>query len=332
MKLASHGPPRGGPLVLRAAPVLLVWLGAACEALVDGQLGQVECVSEGAYGPPSCPIGLTCLAGACMVAEWGGTCAADADCLPSEFCLDPHLLGGQGPLRCSRTCCTSNDCDPARDSVCWLPPAGGGAFCRPALEIGRSAGGTSGPLAPCLTDADCRSGRCTDGSCADTCCSDTSCAPLGACRLAGPPHAEALGFWCGPPAGSASAYAPCQADSDCASGLCLDFGLKQPVCSVPCCTSNDCNSVQGVSARCVMLGGTHVGVRACLAEQATGSGAVGVACGVDADCRGGMCLDLAGRSQCSDLCCSDESCGAPESYVCRPALLGSSWALRCAPK
>ncbi len=125
----------------------------------------------------------------------------------------------------------------------------------------------------------------------------------------------------------------CKVDGDCASGLCVDFGNGLRMCSGPCCSSDECETADGVPVRCVILDGDHAGVRACGSVLGVGAGEVGVTCAQDSDCRGGMCLDLGDRSECSDLCCSDESCGEDASgYACRPAIVDSAWALRCEPK
>jgi hypothetical protein len=325
-------------LGLAALGPWLVALAAGCEALVDGQLGPIACEAEGQVGPPACPTGFECKAGACAPASWGAACATDADCLPTECCLDPSVLGGAGAMRCTRVCCSSSDCDPDPSAVCWIPPNGGGSFCRAASDVGLDPPGTGEPLSPCSGDGACRSARCSDGLCQDTCCTDTTCAPNGACRLSGPPTAEALGFWCGAAPGTAAIGAPCKGDADCASGLCLEAGttttdIPGPVCSTPCCSSEDCGLFGGVPARCVMLEGPHAGVRACVPGGAVGTEEVGVACLQDSDCRSGMCVTLAGRMQCTDLCCSDDSCGESRAdEVCRPTTVDGAWALRCAPK
>jgi hypothetical protein len=315
----------------RGLPALLLWVVAGCEALVDGKLGDVRCTVEGAVGPPACLDGQECVGGLCVATELGALCATDADCAVGDFCLDPGVLGGAGDPRCSRPCCSSSDC-PDPESVCWIPPIGGGSFCRPATEVGRAPGGTLAPLATCAADGDCRSGRCIDHQCVDTCCSDTICAPGGVCKLGDPLGVDEVGFWCGAPLGTAGRYAMCEADATCASGLCLDFGNGLTMCSAPCCSSTDCETADGVPVRCVILGAPHQGVRACGAVEGAGAAAVGVACTEPSDCRGGMCLALGGRSQCSDLCCSDASCGESPSVVCRPAIVDSGWALRCEPK
>jgi hypothetical protein len=318
----------------RALPALILWIAAGCETLVDGQLGVVTCQQQGAIGPPACPEGRACRSGQCVPDVLGAACVTGADCAYDEFCLDPARLGGAGPQRCVRTCCTSPDCDPDPSAVCWVPPDGGSAFCRPAVEVGRGPPGSLGPLATCTTSTECRSGRCADHVCADTCCTDSPCAASnGTCRAGGPPLGDAEGFWCSLRSGASSPrYAVCTTDADCASGLCLDFGQKNPLCSSPCCSSDDCEDLDGMPVRCVMLTGVHAGERACL-TQGAGSAAVGDSCDptvMPSPCRGGMCLSLDGRTQCTDLCCSDASCGG--GSVCRPAIVDGAWALRCAPK
>lgn len=317
----------------RALPVLLLWLAAlGCEAMIKGDLDSVGCLDEGKVGPPTCPVGLQCTKGECAPIASGAPCTADTDCSGGDFCLDPVSFHGAGPARCTHPCCTSSDCDPDPSSVCWIPPVGGGSFCRPAADIGRTGVGSLGALAHCDTDADCRSGRCTTGLCLDTCCTDTSCeAGGGTCQAGQPPLREAPGFWCGIPQGHDTLYSACKSDAECASGLCLSFGGTF-LCSAPCCSSTDCQDLGNSPVRCVMIGGNHPGVRACLTDSGTGPGAVGAPCKAGTDCRSGLCLELTGHFECSDLCCSDDSCGHSGLFACRPAILDNAWALRCEPK
>jgi hypothetical protein len=332
-----------------AALVFVTCVVAGCEALVDGQLVDVRCNADGQVGAPACPDGLICRAGTCSAMQWGQACAADSDCLPSEFCLDPTTFGGTGAKECSRVCCAAGDCDPDSSAVCWTPPSGGGSLCRAAAEVDVATPGTVAALGSCSQGSDCRSGRCDGQRCEDSCCSDTGCAPDGTCRLQGPPAQPALGFWCGTPPGTVVPYAQCSSDQDCTSGLCLDFGLAYPLCGMPCCSSDECSPTSGLTLRCTLLDGPHAGVRACLPEVAVGTGEVGTGCLPDSDCRSGMCVQLGGASsssassgaappsptggrlQCTDLCCSDSSCGDSSSEVCRPAMVKGSWALRCEP-
>ena len=62
--------------------------------------------------------------------------------------------------------------------------------------------------------------------------------------------------------------------------------------------------------------------------------AVGVACDTNEECRSGMCVNHPEQTQrfCSDVCCSEASCGDVSLFGCRPPAAGPSWALRCGPK
>jgi len=323
----------------RALPALLLWA-AGCEVLVSGQLGGIRCEVDGAVGPPACPVAYACQAGACVPSPLGAPCAADTDCSPNDFCLDPTLLGGTGDRRCSRTCCTSADCNADGQQICWVPPAGGGSLCWPAADADRTVTGAAPAWAACATDADCRSGRCSTGHCADTCCSDTSCiGGDGACRFVAPAATEpatVTGFWCSAPAvGTAPRYAECKSNAECASGLCVELDANTYRCSTPCCSSDDCEGIVGPAAgltpvRCVTLA-DEGGIRAC-AALGVGSRPVGALCAADADCRSGRCVGPAGDERCSDTCCSDADCGNPAALVCRPVDITGAWALQCEPR
>jgi hypothetical protein len=327
----------------RVLAALIVWA-AGCEALVDGKLGDVDCLDEGAHGPPSCQSGYWCSDGLCIPYGLDAPCTGDDDCAMGDFCLDlaafsaPPGSGVDLPSaagrRCSRTCCSSGDCDP--QFVCTIAPDGAGNFCQLATDVGRPAGGALDAMHACTQASDCRSGLCLGSRCADTCCSDTSCAAgagdagEGACRLGQPAPELASGFWCAVPAGQTGRYGPCKMDAECASGLCLDLGGDVGmVCSSPCCTSGDCGSAGPATVRCV----TVEGVRACAALAPSPPGAaVGLTCATDSDCRGGICLKEGDQGTCSDTCCSDQSCGDTASLGCRPASVDGGWALRCEPK
>lgn len=312
---------------------------ASCQLIFDGRLDGIRCQDEGAIGPPACPSAQQCKNGICVPAELGAFCSSDADCGRGDFCLDPTSYGERGARRCSRTCCTSADCDPDTRHVCWGAPHGAGHFCRAAADLGRAEGGTDRAHARCNQDAECRSGLCRDHRCADTCCSDTSCAAEGGvCRFTSGDDGEPGGFWCAvPPAADNPRYAPCKSHQDCASGLCIPFDSSGALrCSTPCCDSASCEVLPDklISVACVPIQVDGVWIRACgdlvIGGQAIGE--VGNECTKDADCRSGSCVEQDGEARCTDTCCADASCGDPSSFVCRPAGKPSSWALRCEPK
>ncbi|MCC6555216.1 MAG: hypothetical protein IT372_19815 [Polyangiaceae bacterium] len=331
--------------LLRALPALAVLaaLGAGCEVLIDGDLSSIRCADEGGVGPPACPGDQICRSGVCVaLAGLGRACHGDTGCSPPDLCLNPKSFGGEGAPICARACCTSSDCDPDGEFVCWIPDAGGGGFCRAATSVGRPAVGAGRTGAPCAAPGDCRSGLCAEGRCADACCSDTNCAESDqTCQLTVGLVSEGAAWACRPPQPSKKVYLEaCDGDSDCASGACAAIaGVLR--CTQPCCGSGSCSGVVQVSAsearavtcREVERGG--VTFRACVGDVPTSAaGAVGAPCHSGDDCRGGACLDLGvpKGSVCSDACCTEASCGDPALIGCRPYYAGASWALRCEPK
>lgn len=319
-----------GARLARAALALALW-SAGCQMLIDGEVREVRCAAEGTVGPPACPAGEQCRGGRCAASVLGATCDTDDDCGPGDLCLDPAIAGG-GDRRCSRPCCSSGDCDPDTGFLCVPAPGGAGNFCRPAADVGRAVGGPGKAGAACDRDSDCRSGRCAGGRCADTCCADTPCALAGSvCRYGPGPDPDPPGFWCAPPlTDKKPRYTACDANAECASGLCIPLAPGAPrVCSAPCCTSAECGAYSGVLVACAPVQAGAVWVQACSAlALSTLPLDVGGACAADAECHGGICLD----GRCSDACCSDASCGDPSSFVCRPRENGDAWALRCASK
>jgi hypothetical protein len=320
----------------RALPALLLW-SAGCEAIVNGKLGEVRCEADGKVGPPACPASFECKAGLCVPIVLGVPCSHDSACAGGGFCLDPGAFGAAGDKACSRPCCTSSDCDPEERFVCWAPPGLAGGVCVAAGAIERGATGARKPWESCAKDADCRSGRCVGHRCIDTCCSDTSCvAGGGACRFGQPEPGDAPSFYCAPPMKEKlPRYAICAKDDDCASGLCVDLGVGLR-CAAPCCGSGSCETFdKSIPVRCLSIVREGAVVRACGAiVQGSADHAVGVPCKEDGDCRSGTCMidPSAGEGWCSDTCCSDDGCGDPSSFACRPAEIANAWALRCEPK
>lgn len=163
--------------------------------LVDGSLDSVRCSAEGAVGPPACPEGAQCTDGVCVGAEaaasrLGQACQSHRECGVREFCLDLSLFDDeqtrsddeQTSSICSRPCCSSSDCAPHSDAICWIPEQGGGGFCRPGRDVGRPEVGELPAGAPCSDSSECRSGLCVDDVCVDSCCSDTDCTAGTSCQ------------------------------------------------------------------------------------------------------------------------------------------------------
>ncbi len=317
------------------AAASLFALVAGCELIVPGSLSNVHCKEEGAIGPPVCPVGTFCQSGMCQDGPpgLGEPCGEDATCGPGDLCLAPGSIGLGGDPFCSTTCCSSADCGVGTGLVCAV--LGPGKICVPAELWGRSRPGARFAGDACDKDGECRSGECSGpgGHCVDACCSDAECAVFGgACRESG------AGWTCQPePDPKPKFPAPCEHDDDCSSGLCLPWGDGALRCTDPCCSSVECGKVKvGDLVKNVLCAPARHGtatVYACsVIADGDGNRAVGEPCDGAAQCRGGICLDTAapgtppgaGKGDapakvCSDVCCTDASCGAPHLFACLPA-------------
>ena len=333
----------------RALPALVLWSAAAgCELLIDGNVTSIRCSREGSSGPPDCLVGAVCTDHVCVEPsgppkQLGSRCDDDAGCDAGSFCLDPAGFNGSGGFasgkkRCSRPCCSSGDCgDLDLALVCAHPDPGGPGYCRKAADVARAAPGAHAPGRACAVHEDCRSGLCDltadPATCVDSCCSSTSCfESKTACRFS--EHAGALGFWCSAPADLAPYGASCSVDEGCSSGLCLELeGSKR--CSAPCCSATQCEPMGGRPVACADVS-RSVFVRACATLLPIGaSGEVGKACSSGEECRSGLCSPPTpgeAHGQCTDTCCSDESCGALGTFRCLPQVAGPPWPLRCEHK
>jgi len=332
-----------------AARGLLGWASllalGACHLVFDGDLGVVRCARDGTYGPPSCPVGETCVAGVCspVGAPLGAPCALDEDCEAPSFCLDPVEFGFEGAPRCTRSCCSAGECGrPDQGLVCWVPSGSVGAVCWPHEPIGRALPGDTPRGQPCDDDEDCRSGRCGDeGRCFDTCCSDAGCDGLDVCRAGAAPERDGPGtdagrVWqCGKPPTAGDVDQGCVADQNCRNNLCgltaVPPDVEEEICIRPCCSSRECGEVEVMDEMfplaCSISGD---GVRGCsLAMPPSAKSEVGAPCDGDDACRSGLCVPSDDGDYCSDLCCKDESCGDVSIFACRPGEVRGTWALRC---
>lgn len=312
-----------GRVVSYASALCFLLSAAGCTLLVPGEPTDVHCTEEDAVGPPVCPFGTFCHEGACIKGPpaLGEACAASGVCALGDTCLDPGFLGLSGQPICSRPCCSSADCGMGSGLLC--APFSPGKMCIPAESLGRSELGSRFAGEPCDAGADCRSGECAEtGTCHDTCCSDAECALFeGSCR------SSAEGLMCEPRHPDALSYlAPCAGDSDCASGLCVEWPDGGRRCATPCCSSPDCGDIAIGDALlqilCVPVARDTAVVLACASAVKGGAGrAIGEPCDEPAQCRGGLCIeaDDKGTKVCSDVCCTDASCGAPHLFACAPA-------------
>lgn len=305
---------------------------AACHTVFDGDLGLIGCEDDGAYGPPACPAGNTCVAGSCSAvgAPIGASCSVDQDC-GDGFCFDPGDIGQTGSKRCSQPCCTSTDCgDPRFGQICLPPPDGAGSLCWPASSAGRGALGLGRDGDPCTDDGACRSGLCLGGACVDVCCTDANCFDGEICRVALIDELAPQEAWtCGLSGAVATGYG-CDGSEDCPTSKCLVVEGEVMACAEPCCSSDACGQIDVMGTirplACTWVAGDLRSCGRLLPPTATAG--VGAPCVFPDECRSGQCLD----GYCTDLCCNDASCGDPSVFSCLPRPLGDSWVLRCVRK
>lgn len=323
-------------------PTVLAALGVAaagCHLAIDGELSRVRCTEEGAYGPPACPEGETCVAGECLETgvPLGGACASDLDCAWPARCLDPAPLGDASGAFCSIPCCSSADCGPVTlGQVCHAWSGGAARFCWPAGRLGRILLGDRLAGQPCGPNRVCRSGLCASGACIDVCCDDRFCS-VGdqRCVVQVAGGSGAPTWQCGQPSTTSADPTSCTADEQCATGRCLALDAETRICAVPCCSSSTCGAIELGAERLQLACATSRdgALTACSRVVPTSAvGAVGAPCVEDDECRSGVCAEQAGVRFCTDRCCRDEDCGNTTLFACRLAAGSVPWSLQCVRK
>lgn len=236
--------------------------------------------------------------------------AVDEGCTATgEVCVrDDECVGGLcqayapgEPARCTLPC------DPARamlgcpeGNYCASIPGTCDGFCRP---------GTPGALplgADCTADTDCANARCVDPGNGRRQCL-VSCVGDGADCLAGEVCAAGFGA-CGScvprgiVAGARGMGEPCDADAECASGLCLDDAGAR-YCSRPCTDDAAC-----------MNDAFHCRGGSCIRGPREGVGGV---CVGNEDCESGICAAAGDRVWCTAFC--DDANPCPAGLSCTEA-------------
>lgn len=266
----------------------------------------------------------------------GGLCVTQ----PGSVTRDIWSAARRRPF-CSKTCCTSNDCDDG--SICFATAAGGN-YCVPASWLNdRTAPGLRMGGEECTQGGECRSGLCPAGTCADTCCSGQSaaqCGPGSACRFGDFPgldidtHHTAH---CSPQqVGGSANGADCASNGACRSNLCISAGGGFVTCHDACRSSADCVGQNQVCSY-IASGNTSEVFAACVSANGAQAGNTvqqGSACRGATDCQSGLC-DLSG--QCTDVCFADSDCTFG-TWHCRPSNMpilggggGTYWVLTCGP-
>lgn len=264
--------------------------------------------------------------------DLGAPCKVDKEC-KSGLCagadaLTSALVGAAGATDgvCTKTCCTSAQCDPG--FVCYAPGPGG-RYCVKGSALGRPTLGSLGPGADCGTDPKrCRSGECVQSICVDTCCSDSDCPTALSCRLVS--VSSEVFFACADPPGGGGRNSVCSDDTSCRSAFCDPYDGIYDRCVAPCCTSagSACGSIFSGSQAIACVDypaptARNTKVMGC-AGPSDGEGAFGDPCTGTADCASRRCE----LGKCTDVCCTDTDC--PQGFTCRPQ--PATGQLRCVPR
>lgn len=301
----------------------------------------------------------------------GGGDMGGADMAPTD--MGPTDMGGGQDMGGVDMTTSPTTCESARDctapQICLINPSTGAKTC--GAPVG---GGETG--ATCSDGSQCASGVCFNGECAGPCdnaqdcpngwaCEETQvpldggqtaalkvcveqaspCLSNSACsspqicvvdRSSAPPSLTCQD----PVPGAGGLGAVCNADSECASGLCLDGA-----CTLPCERPNDCSTDGSYVCQPaqVQAGGQTTTINVCAPKPAdqclsdgqcaapkrcvatrgatdvaftcqdpAGAGEVGALCSDDSACAQGFCLNGA----CAPPCQSNGDCAAAPGHTC----------------
>ncbi len=326
-----------------------------CQVIVGSDVPEVRC---GSADPSACPTGLTCdlALGRCVTADaldvevpdvdgdaavgdaradqdggllpLGSPCRVDGECATTlcgtNAMLTPPITsaGATGPV-CTKTCCTSADCD--LGFVCFGAGTGGN-YCIAGTKLGRATMGSKSPGASCASGTECRSGACENMRCLDTCCADGACTNGTVCRIVAIDAGVTHDTWaCAAPTGTKDAGSKCANNPECRSNACVPTANGD--CRTPCCGRQSCTSAGFPNHQCFPLLSSGDYFWSCYELVGGSSKANGEACQGDVECASRLCD--AELKQCAEPCCIDRDC--PSTQVCRPASTGPAF-LRCVNK
>lgn len=304
---------------LSCDPGTLTCVSGIVEAGVDaGKLDGSTPGDTGAQGMDAGPMG--------PPYPVGHTCAKPSECT-TALCADSAILGqdyfNKVGAVCTIPCCTSEQC-PGRDQVC-VGPGTGGKYCVPGAPLKRTLGSKAGG-ATCSAASECRSGLCigdsggTNKVCADSCCLDSQCGGTAKCR---PVDVEGTGhksYACSILPGGSTSFCSGAYDT-CVSGICTTANS----CESPCCGQA---TISGGATLCSAQNLANGDTFNFSNGGGTGTNDFGVACTLGTKCKSGYCdkVDGAPTGTCTDVCCTDADCTAPN--ICRPRV-GMMHFLRC---
>jgi hypothetical protein len=221
------------------------WINSECTYSNCGT--DHKCGSNGAY----CANGNQCIGGycynnACTDGRLGSGCASDDDCYMAYYytgiCGTDHVCGGVGAI-----------CWDGGNDDCIHNNCGGGNYC-------------GGYFATCTLGSDCISGWCSTDAvsgCKDSGDLGTNCGQNSECDST--QHLVCKTGTCIGVAG-----ASCGADSDCASGHCVNDVCTNSYPGDPCGTNDDCvysncglDNICGSTGASCVNGGDCVAVTGC---------------------------------------------------------------------
>ncbi|MBI5509768.1 MAG: hypothetical protein HY903_13520 [Deltaproteobacteria bacterium] len=306
--------------------------GSSCSnGLQDGDETGIDCGGScGGCGATGCVLPSDCASGVCGI---GNSCANPPCQCQAPTCADGVQNGDETDVDCggacvqvangAKTCPAGATCDGPGDcasGVCAAPGLCALPTCSDQVkngsETGVDCGGscsaegkTCADGTPCGTGADCQSGIC-DGICVPPHCAN------------GTPDGGETDQDCGGPDCAACGDGlSCALPRDCDSGVC---GAGNSCASPPCqCQTPTCaDGVKNGDETGDDCGGACV-----QAANGTKTCPPGVACGVDADCTGGLCAGTC-QPTCSDGVLNQDERGVDCGGLCALFANGS---LTCAP-
>ncbi len=309
--------------------------GGLCEACdLPGTEGRCSPVAPGSDPAGDCAGAGVCGPFGICVAEQGGPCATDFDCL-GGVCADGVCCDSlcPGPCEACDLDGSAGTCSPMQAGAAPRHTCPEPLVCDGAGRCGTPAG------ARCRDDGDCALGACTDGVCCEEECDEPcrSCAVEGSegrCALVPPgsdPDSDCEGSEVCGASGSCVRREgmPCEEAGDCLSAFCTDGVCCEEACGGTC---RACDR-PGLEGACAPLpAGTDPGGDCEAGALCDGAGACaapgGEPCTEDASCLDGGCADgVCCDSVCDGLC---EACDLDGRVgTCAPVPAGSDPDAEC---
>ncbi len=249
------------------------------------------CAAECATANPNCPAGFECVpysnapgSGVCLEASGGGgdtgggttaTKELGAPCDSSLECKSQLCLNAGAGYLCHQPCGSSNDC--AAGEYCASIPGASYGGC---IASGGDDGPTKQNGEPCSDSGECIGGICAGSgsgyACTEACTSGAQCPEGYDC------FALSNGGGACFEVENKGVGAPCDYNSDCASGQCVAIGDGPWVCNDACGSDADCPCGMG----CVDLVG---GESMCDFGAKVACVPLDEPCGGDSECISGTC-------------------------------------------